>query len=107
MAMNLLTPQQAGDIILTTIRDSNLHFMMQETPHYLYVTVRKRFSTRKSSRSSKSHPKAAVDENSCDLVSALKKVEAQLEAKNLELGNAIETVKLLENKLESAEVEVT
>ena len=109
MAMNILTPQESCDIVLTTIRDSDLHFMVQETPHSLYVTVRKRFGTRKSSRTKKSQPRTTCDENSyySDLVSALEKSEAQLEAKKVELGKAVNNVKLLENKLEGAEAEVT
>jgi hypothetical protein len=59
MAMNILTPQESCDIVLTTIRDSDLHFMVQETPHSLYVAVR--FGTRRSARI---QPRATCVENS-------------------------------------------
>ena len=32
------------EIILSTVRDSCLHFCLNETPHSIYITISKRFS---------------------------------------------------------------
>ena len=36
--------ENSCEIILSTVRDSCLHFCLNETPHSIYITVRKRFS---------------------------------------------------------------
>ena len=36
-------PQDSSDRILDVIKSSNLHFNIQETPHSVYITIRKKF----------------------------------------------------------------
>ena len=38
-----LSPQDSSDFILKNIKNSNLHFISNETPFSVYITLRKKF----------------------------------------------------------------
>ena len=42
---NTFCPQDSSDIILKSIKNSNLHFIVNETPFSVYITIRKKFLT--------------------------------------------------------------
>ena len=51
--MSVPTPQESCDKILMSLRDSNLHFLIQESPYSAYLTIRKRFSKNPVQKTSK------------------------------------------------------
>ena len=79
MAIDLLSTNQSCEKILQQVRASNLHFILQESPYSLYLTVRKRFFT--------NVPRTQVC-NESDAI--LKKKISELEATNSELENYLE-----------------
>merc|ERR1711872_319876 len=38
-----LSPYETCDQILKVVKSSDLHFVLQETPHSVYITIRKKF----------------------------------------------------------------
>ena len=40
---NSLCPQDSSDVILKSIKNSNLHFNLNETPFSVYITIRKKY----------------------------------------------------------------
>ena len=55
MAAAYLTPSDSCDKILKEVRASNLHFLVQESPFSIYLTIRKKFTKNitQSSRTTK------------------------------------------------------
>ena len=86
-------PQEACDKILKEIRTSNLHFMVQESPYSIYLTLRKRFFKNTKVKTGKVPESEAETEL----------LKAALEKKEKELIEAKNTIKLLESKLDHSE----
>lgn len=95
MACHLVTPEHACVNILTAVRKSNLHFMIQESPYSLYVTLRKTFS-KDVTQTQAQNTLPFESEN----------VQAQLDKKDDELAYALDIIKQLEHKRESCETEL-
>jgi chromosome segregation ATPase len=78
--------------------------MVQETPHSLFVTLRKRFGA--PPKSSQSQIKSTKQEESSDIAAYVEQVEAKLKIEEHQLSRAKDTIKLLESKLAVAEADL-
>ena len=94
------SPQAVSDEILAGIKYSNLHFNIQETPHSLYITIRKKFVIEGSS-SPTSQEKLKLD---------LKVLEEANNALKYDLADEInnhkeskDLIKILEEKIDQIE----
>ena len=104
-------PEDSCNMILSSIRNSNLHFMVQESPYSVYVTLRKKFSD-KVTRTSQTHFQKTESSssdtskltdivvNSSDHFDATK---ALLNKKEEEYLKAQDLIKILESKLDKSE----
>ena len=79
----MATPQDSCDQIIKSVHSSNLHFLVQESPFSVYITVRKKFAIQ---------PQVTLPEN------------AKHDFEN-QLTLARDTVKILEDKLAHSESE--
>ena len=43
MVATLISAHETCDEIVNSVKSSNLHFILQETPHSVYITIRKKF----------------------------------------------------------------
>ena len=114
MVANMISPEEHCRDFIEKLQSSNLHYVVQETPFSLYVTVRKRF------RAGPSTPPPPATTSKFASESAFMMLENELRLKNIDLKNAEttirtlkesvekekETVQLLEEKVELAESEV-
>ena len=100
-----LTPKESCERILHQVKSSNLHFILQESPYSVYLTVRKRFV---GNAPKLIEPKVSMatetrnihlEERIIELNEALKETEENL-------IKAESTVKILETKAGHAEKEV-
>ena len=95
-------PQDSSDRILDVIKSSNLHFNIQETPHSVYITIRKKF-VRESPVKMSNHvivaqKLASLEEANSNLRNDLEEeIDSHRESRNI--------VKILEDKLEKAEAQ--
>ena len=94
------SPQAVSDKILAGIKYSNLQFNKQETPHSLYITIRKKF-VREGSSSPSSSEKLKLE---------LKVLEESNNALRYDLADEInnhkeskDIIKILEEKVEQIE----
>ena len=100
--MSPLSPNETCDQIMKSIKNSNLHFILQETPHSVYITIRKKFV-----RESEAHAKKEVqDDNSQELLILQKaydnlKLDFEEEIKHHEESKNL--AKTLEDKLDRVE----
>ena len=97
MADKFSTPQDFCDKILSEIRDSNLHFLVQESPFSIYLTLRKKFTQKPAKNSS---PK--THEPNLDAVPRKDEI-ADKDALTEELAKCKETLTVYESKLEQSE----
>jgi myosin heavy subunit len=95
MAVKSQTPQDCCDKILTEIRTSNLHFMVQESPYSVYLTLRKKFT--------QSVPQVLKSMITSDENNSLK---TKLTEALRELAEAKDNIEVLESKLVSSETEL-
>ena len=99
MVATLISAHETCDEIVNSVKSSNLHFILQETPHSVYITIRKKFVNEAFAKNDEENNskqtyislKSAYEnlKNEFD-----KEIEDHKEAKNL--------IKTLEKKLESA-----
>ena len=100
--MSPLSPNETCDQIIKSIKNSNLHFILQETPNSVYITIRKNFV-----RKSEAHAKKEVqDDNSQELLILQKaydnlKLDFEEEIKHHEESKNL--AKTLEDKLDRVE----
>ena len=92
MAAAYLTPSDSCDKILNEVRASNLHFLVQESPFSIYLTIRKKFTKNITQSSRTTEP---TDLN----------IYSELENKKVELDEARDIIKILEDKVQHAEEE--
>ena len=78
----MATPQDYCDQILKDVHSSHLHFLVQESPFSLYITLRKKFTTQ---------PQVKLQERQVD--------------PNHDLKLARDTINILEEKLAESESE--
>ena len=97
MADKLSTPQDFCDKILSEIRDSNLHFLIQESPFSIYLTLRKKFTQKPATNSS---PK--THEPNINAVPRENEI-VDKDALTEELAKCKETLTVYESKLEQSE----
>ena len=95
MASKYPTPQDYCDKILAEIRSSNLHYLVQESPYSVYLTLRKKFT--------QNVPKVFNSQISSDVNDSTK---ANLIEAEKELVAAKDTIEVLESKLKMAETEL-
>ena len=84
--MAIMSPQDQCNKILAQVHASQLHFLVQESPFSLYLTVRKKF-TQKIPKSTGG--KETVDTSACD----------NLQTSELKLKEARDIIKILEDKI--------
>ena len=101
-----LSPEEHCAKVLTEIRSSSLHYLVQESPFSLYITIRKKFTKNppKSSETSTSWADAGQKVDTHEAI--VSKLESELEKKHLECNEAMKVTKMLEEKLEMAEAEL-
>ena len=80
-----MSAQIQCDKILNQVHDSKLHFLVQETPFSLYLTVRKRFNQRSPKSESFREENSAVNQPGDILDKELKLKEANDTIAKLEL----------------------
>ena len=102
MSSKSVSPEESCDTVLTAIRHSKLHFMIQESPFSLYVTIRKKFSNQ-SSGSSISQKSESLREKKVFDDNASEETNALLKIKETELSRALETIRILKANLENSE----
>ena len=86
MAVDKRTPQDSCDTILSAVHSSDLHFLVQESPFSMYITLRKKFTSK-----------------STTTVLQTTSRETDLENK---INMASDTIRILEDKLAHAEKEL-
>ena len=92
----LTSAPEACEKVLSSLRHSGLHFVVQETPYSSYVTIRKRFSKVPASESvipRKSKPIDTID------ATAVSKFKAEIASKDQKIEGLEETISNL--KLEN------
>ena len=92
-------PQDSSDKILDVVKSSNLHFNIQETPHSVYITIRKKFVQEPPV----TVPNQIYDQQLASLENAYSNLKDNLEE---EIDNHTESqklIKILEDKLENTE----
>ena len=82
MAAAYVTPNDSCDKTLAEVKASHLHFLVQESPFFIYLTIRKKF-TKNVTQSPRT-----------------------LENKKVELDEARDMIKILEDKVQHSEEEV-
>ena len=104
MADNLVTPETACLSLLSSIRRSNLHFIIQEFPFSLYVTLRKKFTSNPAATIITCPTQSPICESSVSTSTVeLEAANASLEKKEIELANSYEIIQQIENKIECCE----
>ena len=109
----MASPEDQCSKVLAEIHSSNLHYLVQESPFSLYVTIRKKFIKNAPEKSQHSltsaSPPIEVQQRGYRvnmLENQKSDLENQLKTKDLELNESKDTIKLLEDKLERAESEL-
>jgi hypothetical protein len=95
-------PQDSSDRILDVIKSSNLHFNIQETPHSVYITIRKKF-VKESPVKMSNH--VIVEQKLASLEEANSNIRNYLEEEIDSHRESRNIVKILEDKLENAEAQ--
>ena len=113
MSQFLMSPEDACERVLTEIRSSNLHFLVQESAFSLYITIRKKFIKGSSPKVSQpleqkkeAHSHTELLEKIQDLESQKELLEHQVKVK-IDVENSDKHhVKILEEKLVKAEADM-
>ena len=106
-----MSPEDCSDKVLTELRASNLHYIVQESPFSVYITIRKKFAKAapkvltNNSESKPIIPMSTLLEQIVNLESVNKSLKLAVEKQVCELSET-KNVKLFEEKLEKAESEV-
>ena len=107
MVANQLPTEQLVRELMTNLHSSNLHYVTQETPFSLYVTVRKRLRETSLIRPPESKSlKEPTDYDIKDLEDGKKILENELKEKTLVCDKVRDTEKLLQVRLEKADDEL-
>ena len=109
MDSNLYSPEDQCSRILAEIRSSNLHYLVQESPFSMYLTLRKKFTKKSTKSDQKVQTSPSEIQNLEDKVNKLRdeknSLEELLKQTELECEASKDVVKLFEEKLEKAESE--
>ena len=100
-----LTPPESCEKILHQVMSSNLHFILQESPFSIYLTVRKKFV---GNSPKPFEPKVGMDTDETRSYLKTRNIEPKevLVESLAKLSKSESCVKILENKVEHAEKEV-
>ena len=103
MSTRFISPQETCDKILAEIRASNLHFMIQESPYSIYLTLRKKYT-----KNASKHSKIQITtlENHLNQSDEKLELEEDLKKKDTALTESKEIIKILEEKVEKAECDL-
>ena len=114
--MAIKTPQNNSDEVLQCVRDSDLHFVINETPFSVYITLRKRFvkgNTQKHTDQAISEAEilkvqlqSTIQKNEY-LVEKIKQLEDLVEEKLCEIKNRDDLVHELVANLDEAKSELS
>ena len=109
MVSKILSPEDQCSKVLSEIRSSNLHYLVQESPFSLYITVRKKFSKTSPKNTQTLTSLSISSENLEPKVNTLetqnRKLKSELEKKDIEVAEAKNVLTLLQEKLEKAEAD--
>ena len=109
MDSNFYSPEDQCQRVLAEIRSSNLHYLVQESPFSMYITLRKKLTKSFPRSDQKSQTSASEMKDLEDKMNKLKtmknSLEEQLKKKELDCEASKDMVKLFEEKLEKAESE--
>ena len=104
MAIDLyLTPQESCEKILHQVKSSNLHFILQESPFSVYLTVRKKFVGNAPKLREPKIGMATETRSVHHLEAKINDLEETMEEAEAKLTESESIAKLLETKVEHAE----
>lgn len=104
MTPELVSPDDVCMDILSSVRRSNLHFMIQESPFSLYLTLRKKFTNKKSFNLPQATESCSSKSSEYD--STAEATKALFDKNETELSNSLDIIKQLEDKLERCEADL-
>ena len=102
------SPQESCNELLKTLRDSNLHFIVSESPYSMQICVRKKFLQQKKSVSSSSGQSVTIglEKRSEDLAKENVSLAVTLKEANKDIEDLKNNNEILVTKLENAEKEM-
>ena len=102
------SPQESCNELLKTLRDSNLHFIVSESPYSMQICVRKKFLEQKKSVSSSSGQSVTIglEKRSEDLAKENVSLAVTLKEANKDIEDLKNNNEILVTKLENAEKEM-
>ena len=110
----MANPQDFCDEILRSVHTSNLHFLVQESPFSLYITLRKKFATQPQTVTKEAKVEADNELNTArDTINILEEKVAQTESKFINECNKLkvkkeefsEEIKILRESLKKCQAE--
>ena len=91
-----MTAHETCDKLVNAVKSSNLHFVLQETPHSVYITIRKKFVI-------KINDDIIINNDFDRLETKFDNLKQDYEKKIASHEETLQLVKILEDKLEKVE----
>jgi len=95
-----MTAHKTCDKLVNAVKSSNLHFVLQETPHSVYITIRKKFVIKPFA---KINDDVVINNDFDRLETKYDNLKQDYDKKLASLEETLQLVKILEDKLEKVE----